>query len=72
MMETILFIWELVMYALIAIAVIFAAAVGIVCVWRPQAWNDVMVEPWAKAERRAAKKKAKAELRARREFYANR
>ena len=71
MIETILFIWELVMYALIAIAVIFVAAVGIVCVWRPQAWNETVFFPWAKAERRAAKKKAKAELRAWREFYAD-
>lgn len=69
-METILLeIWEILMYALIAIALIVAAATAIVCVYRPTAWKNVMIEPWAKAERRAAKKKERAELRARREFW---
>lgn len=57
--------------ALISIALIIAVVAAIVWVWRPSEWNDTVVEPWAKAERRAAKKKAKAELRAWREFYAD-
>ena len=65
----ILMIGEIVMYALIAVTLLIATITGIVCVWWPHAWDDVMVEPWAKAERRAAKKQAQEELRARREFW---
>ena len=69
-METMLLeIWEILMYALIAIALIVVVATAIVCVYRPTAWKNVMIEPWAKAERRAAKKKERAEFRARREFW---
>ena len=65
----ILEIWGLVVSALIIIALLMSAVTVILCVFRPQAWNDVMVEPWAKAERREAKKKAKEAERARREFW---
>ena len=68
-MNTILIIWELMMSALIVIALVVTVVTAIVCVIRPQAWNDVMVKPWEKEERREEKRKEKEELRARREFW---
>ena len=69
MESMILMIWGIVMNALIVLALLMALVVAIVCVYRPTAWKNVMIEPWAKSDGRAAKKKEQAELRARREFW---
>ena len=69
MNSTILLIWETVMYALIALSLIFVVAVSILATCRSTEWNNRLVLPWEKAELRDAKKKEKAELRARREFW---
>lgn len=66
---SIVFIWEIIKSTMIAIAIIIAVMAAMACLLRPSIWNDVVFEPWAKAERRATKKKAKEELRARRAFY---
>ena len=68
-MMSIVFIWGIMKTIMITIAIIIAVMAAVACVLRPRAWNNVVLEPWAKAERRAAKKKAKEELRARRAFY---
>ena len=62
-------IWELAMSALIILALLFSAIAVVVGCTCPRSWNDVLVEPWAKEERREAKRKAKAAEHARREFW---
>ena len=69
MESMILMIGEILMYALIVIALLAVVATVVVALCVPAEWNKIVVFPWEKAERRAAKKKEKAELRARREFW---
>ena len=69
MESMILMIGEILMYALIVIALLAVVATVVVAFCVPAEWNKIVVFPWEKADRRAAKKKEQAELRARREFW---
>ena len=69
MMEIILLIREIMMYALIVIALLVTVATVVVAFCVPAEWNQIVVCPWEKAERREAKKREAEEKRARREFW---
>lgn len=69
-MERLIYYWEI---AVMAIEIIFALTVAVLVIVAAivgrKELTDKVYFPWEKAEERAAKKKAKEEARARREFW---